>query len=99
MTIATLMPWISDTFVVLGTVVTTLGVFGTFRMPTVFMKLHAASKSVFLGVCSFLFAMVATGDPAFIARAALIAMLLVLTTPVAAHEIARAARTRMMGDG
>ncbi|MGH2618629.1 MAG: cation:proton antiporter [Thermomicrobiales bacterium] len=96
MTSSTLIPWIADAFVVLGVVVTTIGVFGIHRMPGIFMKLHAASKSVFLGVCSFLVALVATGDPAFIARAALIAMLLVLTTPVAAHEIARSA-TRERG--
>jgi multisubunit Na+/H+ antiporter MnhG subunit len=33
----------------------------------------------------------ASGEPAIIARAALIGVLLVLTTPVAAHEIAKAA--------
>lgn len=91
MTIPSLLPWIADAFIVLGTVVITIGVFGVFRMPDLFTKLHAASKSVFLGVCSFLIAVATTGDPEFIARALLIGTLLILTTPVAAHEIAKAA--------
>lgn len=69
----------------------TIGVVGVYRMPDIYTKLHAASKSVFLGVCSILVAVAASGEPAFAARAALIGMLLVLTTPVASHEIARAA--------
>ncbi len=82
---------IADGFILLGAVVTTIGVVGMVRMPDIFTKLHAASKAVFLGVCSFLVALVASGDPSIIARAVLIALLLILTTPVAAHEIARAA--------
>lgn len=84
-------PWIADGFMLLGAVVTTIGVVGMIRMPDIFTKLHAASKAVFLGVCSLLVAVIASGDPAIIARAILIGLLLVLTTPVAAHEIARAA--------
>lgn len=82
---------IADGFILLGAVVTTIGVVGMVRMPDIFTKLHAASKAVFLGVCSFLAALVASGDPSIIARAVLIALLLILTTPVAAHEIAKAA--------
>lgn len=82
---------ISDAFIVLGLAVMTIGVIGIFRMPDVYTKLHAASKSVFLGVCSLLVAVSFSGNPEIIARAALIGILLVFTTPVAAHEIARAA--------
>jgi multicomponent Na+:H+ antiporter subunit G len=83
--------FISDAFIVLGLAVMTIGVIGIFRMPDVYTKLHAASKSVFLGVCSLLIAVAFSGNPEIIARAALIGVLLVFTTPVAAHEIARAA--------
>lgn len=82
---------IADGFLLLGVVVMTIGVIGMIRMPDVYTKLHAASKSVFLGVVSLLIAVSASGDPAIIARAVLIALLLVVTTPVAAYEIARAA--------
>lgn len=82
---------ISDAFTLLGLTVMTIGVIGIFRMPDVYTKLHAASKSVFLGVCSLLVAVSFIGDPEIIARSALIGILLIFTTPVAAHEIARAA--------
>lgn len=82
---------LADGFILLGAVVTTIGVVGMVRMPDIYTKLHAASKAVFLGVCSFLVAVIDSGDPSIIARAVLIALLLLLTTPVAAHEIAKAA--------
>lgn len=90
---------LSVALVILGAVVMTIGVIGIFRMPDIFTKLHAASKSVFLGVCSILAATVDTADPGIIARAVLIGLLLILTTPVAAYEIARAAvREGLAGD-
>lgn len=82
---------VSDAFILLGLTVMTIGVIGIFRMPDVYTKLHAASKSVFLGVCSLLIAVSLGGNPDIIARSVLIAVLLIFTTPVAAHEIARAA--------
>lgn len=88
---STLAEVISDAFIVLGLVVMTIGVIGIFRMPDVYTKLHAASKSVFLGVCSLLIAVSFSGNPEIIARSVLIGILLIFTTPVAAHEIARAA--------
>ncbi|HEV2753952.1 MAG TPA: monovalent cation/H(+) antiporter subunit G [Solirubrobacteraceae bacterium] len=84
------MAWVADALVVLGLVVMTLGVVGLFRMPGVLLQLHAASKAVFLGVIAFCVASTATGDGQVIARATLIAAFLLLTTPVAAHAIARA---------
>ena len=83
--------WVADGLIVLGSLVMTIGVIGIYRMPDVYTKLHAASKSVFLGVCSILAAIVDTGDAAIISRAVLIGLLLTLTTPVAAYEIAWAA--------
>ena len=82
---------LADALVIVGVAVMTLGVFGIFRMPDVYTRLHAASKSVFLGVISIVFSSFATQDPAIIWRALLIGALLLLTTPVAAHAIARAA--------
>ena len=100
MTLTSLFAWIADAFILLGSVVMTIGVVGVIRMPDIYTKLHAASKAVFLGVCSFVVAVIDTGDPAIIARAALIGLLLIYTTPVAAHEIARAAAREalMRGD-
>ncbi|HVL31301.1 MAG TPA: monovalent cation/H(+) antiporter subunit G [Solirubrobacteraceae bacterium] len=84
----------ADALIVLGLVVTTLGVAGMFRMPDVYTQLHAASKAVFLGIVAFLIASMADGDGAITARAVLIAVFLLLTTPVGAHAVARAAFQR-----
>jgi multicomponent Na+:H+ antiporter subunit G len=84
----------ADLLVLLGVAVMTIGVYGVFRMPDVYTQLHAASKAVFLGVISLLVASVVTGDAAIIARAFLIGVFLVATTPVAAHVIARGAFVR-----
>jgi monovalent cation/proton antiporter MnhG/PhaG subunit len=80
----------ASALLILATLVMTIGVIGIFRMPNLFMKLHAASKSVFLGVCAILASTFMTNDPGILAKALLIAALLILTTPVAAYEIARA---------
>lgn len=84
----------ADALVLLGLVVCTIGVVGLFRMPDVYCELHSAAKAVFLGLTAFLLAAVATGDGAVIARVVLIFVLLMLTTPVASHTIARAAWRR-----
>lgn len=87
----------ADVLVALGLLVTTLGVVGLFRMPDVYTQLHAAGKAVFLGIIVFLVASLATRDAAIVSRAVLIATFLILTTPVGAHVIARAAYLR--GEG
>jgi multicomponent Na+:H+ antiporter subunit G len=63
-------------------------------MPDVYTQLHAASKAVVLGIVAFLVASLAAGDGAIAARATLIAVFLLLTTPVGAHAIARAAHAQ-----
>lgn len=88
---------VADALVALGVLVTTLGVVGLFRMPDVYTQLHAAGKAVFLGIIVLLLASLATRDAAIASRAILIATFLILTTPVGAHVIARAAYLR--GEG
>ena len=76
----------------LGLAIMTIGVYGLFRMPDVYTRSHAASKASFLGVVALLGAAALQGDGAIAARAVLIAALLALTTPVAAHARAAARR-------
>jgi multicomponent Na+:H+ antiporter subunit G len=83
--------WIADGLVLLGVAVMTIGVFGMFRMPDVYMKIHAVSEAVAVGVFSILAASLVTGDASIIYRIILIGALLLVTTPVSAHVIARAA--------
>ncbi|HSK98791.1 MAG TPA: monovalent cation/H(+) antiporter subunit G [Rubrobacteraceae bacterium] len=78
----------------LGLFIMTIGVYGVIRMPDTYTRLHAASKAVFLGVISFCASSVVTGDLDIIYRAMLIAAFLIVTTPISAFVIARAAFLR-----
>jgi len=86
-----LVPYVADAFVILGVAVMSLGVYGAIKMPDIYTRLHAASKAVVLGVISFVCASIVTGESGIVFRVILIGVLLLLTTPVAAHAIARAA--------
>ena len=85
---------VADILTILGLVILTIGVYGVVRLPDVYTQLHAASKAGFLGVAALLAAAAVQGDGAIIARAVLIVALLSVTTPVAAHAVARAAHRR-----
>lgn len=79
--------------VVVGCLVMTAGVIGMLRMPDVYTKVHAAGKAVFLGLIAFCGAgLLAADAPGIRARVAVIAVFLLLTTPVASHVIVQAAR-------
>lgn len=89
-----LLPYLADALVIFGTFIVTIGVYGIIRMPDTFTRLHAASKSVFLGLISLLVASTVTGEPDIIFRVALIAFFLLMTTPVSSHVIGKAAFVR-----
>jgi multicomponent Na+:H+ antiporter subunit G len=86
--------WLADAVIVFGLLIMTVGVYGVVRFPDVYTQMHAASKAAFLGVVALLVAAALTGDGAIIARVVLISVLLVLTTPVAAHAVTQAAFVR-----
>ncbi len=90
--LSAVLPFLADALVILGVFIMTVGVYGAIRMPDPFTKLHAMSKAVFLGVISLCLSSAVTGDPGIILRVALIALFLVITTPISAFVIARAAR-------
>lgn len=83
--------YLADFLVFGGIVVITLGVLGVFRMPDTYTQLHASSKAVVFGVIAVLAAITTGGEPTVVFRVVLVSVFLVLTTPVAAHVIARAA--------
>jgi multicomponent Na+:H+ antiporter subunit G len=84
----------ADVLVVIGLAVMTLGVYGIVRFPDVYTRLHASGKAAFLGVSALLVAAAVDGPPAIGGRVLLVVVLLALTTPVAAHATAQAARFR-----
>jgi multicomponent Na+:H+ antiporter subunit G len=93
-TLSEILPFLADALVVLGVFTMTVGVYGAIRMPDTYTKLHAMSKAVFLGVISLCVSSVVTGDTGIIFRAILITAFLLITTPISAFVIARAAFLR-----
>ena len=73
--------------VILATVLLTLSIIGLVRIPNVYVKVHATSKSIALCPLLILVAVAPGGDPGLILRAILVGGLLLLTASVAAHAI------------
>ena len=80
-----------DALIAVGLLVMTLGVLGVYRMPDAYTKLHAQSKAVALGVVCLLAAAALRVEAPNALLGLLVGAFLLLTAPVAAHVIARAA--------
>jgi multicomponent Na+:H+ antiporter subunit G len=79
-------------FIALGIVFDILGCLGLIRLPDVYNRLQAATKCVTMGTCSILFGtFLVVGFVSAGIKAILCIVFLSLTTPVAAHAIARGA--------
>jgi multicomponent Na+:H+ antiporter subunit G len=78
----------------LGSIVTTISVYGVLRMPDVYSQLHAAGMASGVGAIAILLASIATRDAATITDAALVIAFLLLTAPISSHAIAWAAYRR-----
>lgn len=82
---------IFDVMLLVSCAVMTLGIVGILRMPDIYTKLHGASKSVFLGVVMLCISSSVIATAEMNMRLIIIAVLVVLTTPLASHVIGRAA--------
>lgn len=79
-------------FIIIGLAFDIFGCLGLVRLPDVYNRLQAATKCVTMGTCSILFGtFLMVGFTAAGMKALLCIVFLVLTTPVAAHAIARGA--------
>ena len=79
-------------FVGIGLAFNVFGALGLVRLPDVYNRLQAATKCVTLGTCSILFGtFLVVGPVAAGMKALLCIVFLLLTSPVAAHAIARGA--------
>ena len=79
-------------FVSLGLAFNIFGCLGLVRLPDVYNRLQASTKCVTLGTCSILFGtFIIAGFTASGMKALLCIIFLILTSPVAAHAIARGA--------
>ena len=79
-------------FIIIGLAFDLFGCLGLVRLPNVYNRLQAATKCVTLGTCSILLGMfLIVGFTAGGIKAILCILFLLLTSPVTAHALARAA--------
>jgi len=79
-------------FISIGLAFDFVGCLGLVRLPDVYNRLQAATKSVTLGTCSILLGtFIITGFNAAGVKSLLCILFLLLTAPVAAHAVARGA--------
>lgn len=79
---------------VIGAAFMLLAGLGVVRMPDLFMRTQAATKAATLGAgCMLMAVAVHFGELTVVTRAVLIAAFILLTAPVSAHMIARAAHS------
>lgn len=84
--------WIAAAFWLAGATLAVLAGVGVLRMPDLFTRMQAAAKASTMGLgCLLVGTAIELGDSASVARAASIAAFIMLTSPVAAHVVARAA--------
>ena len=79
-------------FIIVGLGFDIFGCIGLLRLPDVYNRLQATTKCVTLGTCSILLgAFILKGVSTTGIKAILVAIFLLLTSPVAAHALARGA--------
>ena len=77
-----------------GLAFTALGIFGLFRMPDCYTRMHASSKAVALGAPMLLLGITLLAPLSLGVRAIAVMAFIVLTTPVSIFLTARAAHRR-----
>lgn len=79
-------------FISIGLFFDFVGCLGLVRLPDVYNRLQASTKCITLGTCSILLgAFIIHGPTASGIKALLCMLFLILTSPVSAHALARAA--------
>jgi multicomponent Na+:H+ antiporter subunit G len=83
---------ISLIFIIIGIMFDLFGCIGLIRLPDVYNRLQASTKCVTLGTCGILFGVfLKFGFSAAGVKALVCIIFLLLTSPVAAHALARGA--------
>jgi multicomponent Na+:H+ antiporter subunit G len=79
-------------FIGMGLFFDFFGCLGLVRLPDIYNRLQASTKCVTFGTCSIMFGVfIMNGFSAIGVKALLIILFLILTSPVSAHALARAA--------
>ena len=74
----------------IGLIFQLIGALGLVRLPDVYNRLQAATKSITMGAISISIG-IGIADPVLLPKAILVAVFLLLTNPIASHAIARSA--------
>ncbi|MBM3129195.1 MAG: monovalent cation/H(+) antiporter subunit G [Chloroflexi bacterium] len=83
---------LSALLILVGTFFMLVAALGVVRFPDLYMRLHSSTKSATLGVgCVMLGAAIHFNDVGFATQALAITLFLLVTAPVAAHLLGRAA--------
>ena len=94
---ATLLDWIVAALVLVGAAFSLIGSLGLLRMPDIFTRLHGPSKATTIGIGCLLVGsaiwLSSRGD-ALSLHEFMISLFIAITTPVASHLLAKAARHR-----
>jgi multicomponent Na+:H+ antiporter subunit G len=84
--------FLAYSLIIIGITADLFGCIGLVRLPDLYNRLQASAKCVTLGTCGILFgALLKFGLTAMGMKALVCAVFLLLTSPVAAHALARAA--------
>jgi multicomponent K+:H+ antiporter subunit G len=94
-----LLDWIVAALVLLGAAFSLIGSLGLLRMPDFFTRLHGPSKATTIGIGSLLVASalyMSFRGPGLSLHEFMISLFIAITTPVASHLLAKAARHRRL---
>lgn len=79
-------------FLICGVVMTLLSAIGLVRMPDLYMRMSTTTKGATLGIaCIMIGSALYFGDLGSVSRAIAVVIFMMLTAPVAAHMLGRAA--------
>lgn len=96
--INTILNVLSDIVLLIGLVFVFLGMLGLLRLPDVYNRLHATAKIGTLGAFGVMLSIVMrTGFTPLGVKAIAVGLFLLLTAPIAAHMITRAAHRHGIG--
>ena len=83
-------------FLLFGVVMTLVAAIGCLRLPDLYTRMHAATKSGTVGIMGIVIAMmIHIGEVPVVFRGILVILFFLLTAPVAAHMIGRAGIDRV----
>jgi len=84
--------WIIAVLLLVGSIIMLIGSVGLVRMPDLYSRMQATTKSMTLAVvCLLLAVVIYFGEPGVTLRALLVITFYCVTSPIAAHMIGRAA--------